>query len=197
MTHAEGTFSGIVGEILRRFCEQNGKEPPPAQVLAGLGDRILAVVRERGLPPPLHDDDQGTPGEMPEAVCAPLVAHVMSVLPEHDRVFLSVPLRQLIKACFHEEFKVCRDSFREPSPDGICRRQQLTRVRQRISGAHCIDCPYWTSLPREKHLRFLDTQWQPAGREELAAHRGIFLPEDFRRLRLWLFAAARAQDIGL
>ncbi|MEO6569728.1 MAG: hypothetical protein ABIO94_13260, partial [Opitutaceae bacterium] len=100
-------------------------------------------------------------------------------------------------ACFHEEFKVCRDSFREPSPDGICRRQQLARVRQRISGTHCIDCPYWTSLPAEKHLRFLDTQWQAAGRDELTAHLGIFLPEDFRRLRQWIYAAARCADIGL
>jgi hypothetical protein len=196
MPGAEKTFTVIVEEILRRFCRQNGR-PPPADRLREFSGRLGALVKERGLPRPLNADENGAPGELAEAECAPLLARVLGNAGEEERGFFAVPLRQLIKACFHEEFKVCRDSFREPSPDGVCRRQQLVRVRQRVSGAHCIDCPYWVALTPVQHGLFLEKEWHPAGREELALHRSIFLPEDFRELRRYLHDTARGSDIGL
>jgi hypothetical protein len=193
MPGAEETFAVIVPEILRRFCLQNGREPPAAGVLQGFAARLWARVEERGLPRPLGADEPGAPGELSEEECAPLLARVLENASEEDGNFFAIPLRQLIKACFHEEFKTCRDSFREPSPDGICRRQQLARARQRVSGAHCIDCPYWVALTPEQHGCFLEKEWQPAGRGELFLHRAIFLPEDFRRLRRYLQHAARSR----
>lgn len=191
MPAAEETFVQIVENILRRFCEQNDHEPPDASILRGLAERLHVLTQTHGLPRPLARDEQGTPGELPEAECALLLERVLANASAEDRERLTIPLRQLVKACFHPEFKICRDSFREVSDDGSCRRQQLVRVRGRVSGAHCIDCPYWTALSPGQHARFLDRSWQPAGHAVLAANAAIFLPQDFRELRRWLYAMAR------
>jgi hypothetical protein len=190
-------FAEIVPEILRRFSVQNGREPPDEVALSSVAARLWQLVQERGLPPPLGASEAGTPVEIPDETCAPLVERTLEPVSERDREWLRVPVRQLIKACFHGEFKICRDSFREVSPDGSCRRQQLSRVKQRVSGTHCIDCPYWVALPPETHRRFIEREWQPGGREELRFYREIFLPEDFRRMRRLLHAHARNLDIGL
>jgi hypothetical protein len=125
---------------------------------------------------------------MSEEECAPLVARVVAGV-EGDAL-LAEAARQLVKACFYPEFKVCRDSFREVARDGACRRQQLARVRGRISGTHCVDCPHWVALEPAEHVRFVTAEWRmdPA---DFTAHREVFLPEDFRELRRWLYAAAR------
>ena len=117
----------------------------------------------------------------------PLVARVIA---GSDEPLLAEAARHLVKACFYPEFKVCRDSFREVTADGSCRRQELERVRGRVSGTHCVDCPHWVALEPEAHSEFLAREWraQPA---LLMEHRDIFLPEDFRALRRWLHAAAR------
>jgi hypothetical protein len=122
---------------------------------------------------------------------APLVANVLEG--SSRALELSTVARQLIKACFSAEFKKCRDSYRDLEPDGSCRRQQLKRVRTRLSGSHCIDCPYWTSLTAEQNVALLAEAW--VGDEtELTAHRDIFLPEDFRAFRRLLRAHADATE---
>jgi hypothetical protein len=130
----------------------------------------------------------GNPGEMADAEVGPLVDELLEGSPRKDD--LAVPVRQLIKACFHPEFRRCRDSYREREADGTCRRQQLKKARARVSGAHCVDCPYWTSLSREEHTRCLLRGWagNPADFHE---HAEVFLPEDFRALKRWLHARAR------
>jgi hypothetical protein len=101
------------------------------------------------------------------------------------------PVRQLVKACFHREFAICRDSYREVSSDGICRRQQLKKALGRVSGSHCVDCPYWTSLSEEEHAQRLGESWT-ADPGEFARNRSLYLPADFRALRLWIHTAARS-----
>jgi hypothetical protein len=130
---------------------------------------------------------------MAEEECAPLVARVVAGV--EGEALLAEAARQIVKACFYPEFKVCRDSFREVARDGACRRQQLERVRGRISGTHCVDCPHWVALEPAEHVRFVTAEWRgdPAG---FTAHREIFLPEDFRALRRWLHAAAREPAAG-
>lgn len=191
MDLAEENFCALVPQILQRFARQNDLPPLSLATLQEVAGRLWTVVEERGLPPPLEPGDPGSPGDLPDAECAPLVARVLGDLAGPPREKLAVPVRQLVKACFHPEFKVCRDSFREVSPDGTCRRQQLARVRTRVSGTHCIDCPHWTALAPGEHVKFLEGEWQPAGRSQLAANVGIFLPEDFRKLRHLLYAKAR------
>jgi hypothetical protein len=194
MATTRETFVELIAGILERFCAQNAVGPiPAAAARRALGDRLWELVEERGLPRPLAGDETGQPGDLPDAQCAPLLERALVDLPAGEREILGVPVRQLIKACFHPEFKICRDSFREVSGDGTCRRQQLARVRVRVSGAHCIDCPHWVALTPEAHARFLREEWLPEGRPALAEYQSIFLPEDFRALRRLLYAHTRCR----
>jgi hypothetical protein len=74
--------------------------------------------------------------------------------------------------------------------DGSCRRQELERVRGRISGTHCVDCPHWVALEPAEHATYLKGEWR-ADPALLHEHGDLFLPEDFRELRRWLHRAAR------
>ena len=122
---------------------------------------------------------------------APLIERLLAGLSECEQTALATPARQLVKACLQGDFKTCRDSFREVSPDVSCRRQDLTRVRERISGTHCVDCPYWLSLTPVQHARFLTCEWRSGAPEEFVAQQAIFLPEDYRALRRFV-----RQDLG-
>lgn len=191
MGSAGEDFCIIVPQILQRFADQNDLSPFPVAELEQIAARLWSVIEERGLPAPLGPDEVGSPGDLPDGECTPLVARVLGDVAEPQREKLAVPVRQLVKACFHPEFRHCRDSFREVSPDGSCRRQQIDRVRTRVSGTHCIDCPHWVAFTAGQHVKFLEYEWQPGGRADLATYLAIFLPEDFRKLRHLLYAKAR------
>ncbi len=188
MNDREGQFCERVGAVLRRFVYQNAGAMPAEEVLRETGARLWALVRERGLPPPLADGDPGVPGGMTEEECAPLVAGVMAG--GNDPVLVNA-VKQLVKTCFYPEFRVCRDSYRTVAADGGCRRQERERVRGRVSGTHCVDCPHWIGLEPGEHERFLAEAWR-TNPVELARDRDLFLPEDFRALRRWLRSVARA-----
>jgi hypothetical protein len=192
MTSAGNAFAPLVGAILSRYFRQNDQPAPSGAEVAAIAARLWALIGERGLPRPLGPAERGAPGEMPDAEVSPLVERVLGDAPPARRAALGGPVRQLVKACFYPEFKACRDSFREVAPDGTCRRQELARARGRVSGAHCVDCPHWVALTPEQHGRYLARTWRPAGAAEFAAHREVFLPEDFRALRRFLHALARA-----
>ncbi len=176
-------FIQHVQAILDRWCVQNNIVIPPGES-AGVAQRLAGLVGERRAGP-------AGPGgffssEMSDPEAAPFVAAMLAEIPVPRRELLMTPARQLVKACFNPLRTRCRDSFRERGSDGSCRRQELPRVRSRVSGSHCIDCPYFTELPEEPHREFLRECWDPAKRDELAAHWEIFLPEDFRALRIWI-----------
>jgi hypothetical protein len=184
---AEKEFSRLVGAVLVRFLAQNGRAAPPDAAIAAFGARLWTLVKERGLPRPLAAHERGEPGEMSDAECAPLGGRVLGGATDE---WLAAAAKQLVKACFYPEFKTCRDSWREVAADGACRRQELARVRGRVSGAHCVDCPHWVAMTPAPHEKFLAKNWR-AGAENFRANRGEFLPEDFRALRVWLHARAR------
>ena len=186
MNEAE-EFSRLVGAVLARFFAQNSRTPPAEAERAALGGRLWTLVAERGLPRALADGECGAAGGMSEEDCAPLVARVLGGASEE---LLAGAVKQLVKACFYPEFTVCRDSFRELARDGGCRRQELARVRTRVSGAHCVDCPHWVARSPAEHEQFLAAEWRGDAASFFAA-RSVFLPEDFRALRQWLHAAAR------
>ena len=180
-------FESLVVQIVARYFAQNGRLSPSAAELRAFAARLGALVAERGLPRALAPDECGAPGSMAESECAPLAARVLDGAGD---ALLAEVARQLIKACFYPEFRVCRDSFREATREGACRRQELARVRGRVSGTHCVDCPHWVALPPAAHAAYVAREWR-AGPEVFAEHREIYLPEDFRALRQWLHAAAR------
>lgn len=177
----------LIGSVVRRWFQQHGRPSPDSSIVAGLATRLRELIDERGLPPPLPEGECGAPGGMSEAECSPLVLRVAGTQAEP---LLAEATRQLVKACFYPEFSNCRDSFRQVSPDGSCRRQQLSRVRGRLSGAHCVDCPHWIRFSPAEHAEFLAAQWHD-GATAFLSHRDIFLPEDFRALRRWLWSRAR------
>jgi hypothetical protein len=186
MAEPMGEFERLVSAVVTRFAAQKSRTIPAAQITL-MARQLGDLVRERGLPPPLAEGERGAPGGMSEDVCAPLVGRVVAGT---DEPLLADAARQLVKACFYPEFTECRDSYREVSPDGSCRRQELPRALGRVSGVHCVDCPHWVALPSAAHGELLEREWRgdPA---LLAEHCGVFMPEDFRALRHWLHAAAR------
>jgi hypothetical protein len=184
---AEAAFAALAGKCVRRFLEQTGQAPLSDTFLTQYAARLWQVVNEAGLPPPLAGDDSGEPGEMPAERAAELAAQVFAGLPLQERhVELDVPTRQLLKACLQPEFRQCRESYHEVV-DGACRRQQLKRVRARISGAHCVDCPYWVSLRSDQHRALLAKSWVSGDPAEFEQHAAIYLPEDFRALRVFVW----------
>jgi len=192
VTNSEsGIFVQLVSAILDRYRRQNAMEPLAEEEKAMLAARLWTLITVRGLPPPLAKNEMGAPGEMSAEEVAPLVAVVIGEAKNAET--LKTPVRQLVKACFHPEFKKCRDSFRELDANGTCRRQQLGRARERVSGAHCVDCPHWVALAAEQHRRFLAKAWH-GDASEFTANQDVFLPEDFRALRRWLYAARRKAD---
>ncbi len=177
-------FAELVRPVLERALRQSGRAVS-AGVQAQFAARLEALVVARGVPPPLAPGEKGEPGEMPVDAVAALIEPLLAGFAAADREALATPARQLVKACFQGDFKTCRESYHELSPDGSCRRQELPRARERISGSHCVDCPYWLSLTPMQHERLLTKAWH-GDSAALAAHRDVFLPEDFRELRLFI-----------
>lgn len=184
---AEVAFVALAGKCVRRFLAQNGQAPLSDDFLTDYTARLWRVVNAAGLPPPLANDAAGEPGEMPSERAAELAAQVFAGLASTERhADLDVPTRQLLKACLQPEFRQCRESYHEVV-EGACRRQQLKRVRARISGAHCVDCPYWVSLRPDQHHALLARSWVSGDSGELDRHEAIYLPEDFRALRIFIW----------
>ncbi len=180
-------FEGIVADIVRRFFRQNGEAPPADAEIGQLAARLAGLVADRGLPRPLAAGEAGAPGGLPETEIAAMTARVAG---ETAAARTAEAAKQLVKALFYPDFTVCRDSYRETGKDGSCKRQEWTRVRGRVSGSHCVDCPHWTALAPEAHATLLRGAWcGPA--DGFDRERGGFLPEDFRALRRWRQAAQR------
>lgn len=156
-------FEDLVVGLLDRFQRQQDRPPADPAVLRAVAARLGELVRSA--PPP------GEPGGMAAQVAGPGLDPGLA-----DAV------TQLVKAVTYPRLDVCRESYREPGPDGSCRRQQATQARRRISGTHCVDCPHWLAFGPTEHAAWLRAAWRsdPA---EFDAARGVFLPEDFRALR--------------
>lgn len=190
MPFASIEFRSLVQAVVVRFYRQNAQAVPSKAELEAFASGLGAIVAERGLPPPLAAGDPGAPGGLPEAEITALVARFV---PNDANAFCTDVARQLVKTCFYPEFTVCRDSYRECGKDGVCRRQDADRARRRVSGSHCVDCPYWVTLGTSDHEAFLVAAWH-AGPDAFQANRAVFLPEDFRALRRWLWQHARAAE---
>lgn len=182
-------FSRLAGAVVARMFARHGKALPAMVAGGEFGARLWQAVVEGGGLPSAHAGPGLSRGS-PEEAWSPLVARVVGG--ESDALFAAVT-KQLLKACLYPPPAACCDSYREAGADGLCRRQELSRVRSRISGAHCVDCPHWVGLSREPHIALLQAEWRGAVRN-FFDHQSDFLPEDFRDLRLWLEARLRVRS---
>ena len=91
-------FGALFAAVVRRFFAQNGAVAPTDSALAATGERLWAVVSERGLPPPLAPHERGEPGGMTDAECSPLMARVLAGA---DDPLLAEAVRQIVKACLY------------------------------------------------------------------------------------------------
>jgi hypothetical protein len=48
-----------------------------------------------------------------------------------------------------------------------------------------VDCPHWVGLDAAKNLALMERAWVEGPIAAFYEHRDIFLPEDFRALRVW------------
>jgi hypothetical protein len=166
-------FSLRLTAVLQRFYAQNSRPPLPHATIATVAQRLWLLMQERG---PVQARD----GELSADEAQTLTARVLA---DFSDELLAIAARQLVKTCLQPSPATCRNSYREVTADGRCRRQDIGRVRTRISGSHCVDCPYWQELDADDHAALLAQHWQGADSREFAAHREIFLPEDYRVLR--------------
>ena len=160
-------FEDLVVALLERFQRQQNRPPADPVALRGVARRLAELARA-GAP-------AAEPGALALSTAAP------GADPE-----LADAVTQLVKAITYPRLEVCRESYREATPDGSCRRQALAQARRRISGTHCVDCPHWLAFAPAEHAAWLRAAWRTAPTEFDAA-RGVFLPEDFRALRRLLY----------
>jgi len=189
MSSSAEAFQQRVGVVMDRFARQNGEKFARDSV-ARFAERLWRLIEKRGLPEALEEGETGKPGELEKSEVGELTRRAMKGV-EEGKIFEDAA-KQVVKTCFYPEFRVCRDSYRERSGKGVCKRQVLEKARGRVSGAHCVDCPYWTDVSPERHAELLRDGWC-GDAAELDENRGVFLPEDFRELRRWVREwAARA-----
>lgn len=170
-----------VRQVLTRYCRQNGGDDGLAAEITTVAARLAEIARWRAAESP-DATGPGEPPEMEAAAVGGLVTRVLDGLSEAGR--LAGPVKQLVKGCFQATRRKCRESYREVDAAGVCRRQLRAKARERVSGTHCVDCPYWVQLTPEQHEQLLARAWiGGGGAAELAAGRAVFLPEDFRALR--------------
>lgn len=178
-TRAEPDFASLVEAVLTRALAQMGRSVLSESELKSIAREVLAIGREGGWAFRFSSSNNELPLEMVRAWQNRLSVLALGRSDELGNVY-----KQLLKGCFQASPERCRDSYRETDSAGRCRRQERDYDLNRISGAHCVDCPYWCEKEAEMHLEWLGNQWL-RGASELKVGRDIYLPEDFRALRRW------------
>ena len=174
--------------VFTRFLRQNDVEPEAELVREFVG-RLQQLVADYGLPAITDNEAQSLETRLSDKECNARAAFVAGT---DAAPIVAEAAKQLVKTLFYPELKVCRSSFEAVTGDGACRRQELERVRRRVSGTHCVDCPHWRDWDAQGHIQYLQPRWL-ASSDNFTANRDIFLPEDFRVLRA---AIARQRDAG-
>ncbi len=177
-------FTHIVRKILARLYKQTGRPVPPDIALTHYAQQLWALVKAEGQPAPLAGSDQGTELKLSDARAQELGEKFFATFRFPNlRAELEKPTRHLLGALLNPEFKTCRQSFKELDAAGQCERRDPEKSRARVSGVHCVDCPYWTALSAEKNEKLVAKDWPAERLAELTANLPVFLPEDFRALR--------------
>jgi hypothetical protein len=187
-------FQQIGLELSQRFFRQVGVPPPGPAYLGSLWTRIWDVTHREGLPAPLAAHEIGAPAALDSEFLELLTEDALSELPVHRAAdHLRVLCMQVFTALLSAEFRACRQSFQEEGSGGACLRQDPEHCRDRLSGSHCEDCPFFVALSADQHRKLLERSFPEQRRAAWQANRDLFLPEDFRALRVFWHLHLRQQ----
>jgi hypothetical protein len=179
-------FSLIVQEICKRFFSQMSCIPPSDAYLKSLAASIWSSVHAEGLPRPLAINEIGEAVTLEDSYLGAIVEKILHDLPRHRLDDLIHTLCfQIINALLAPEFKACRQSYDKRDATGECARQALDECKDRISGSHCEDCPFFIALSKDQHRKLLSRAFGPEHLNTFLNNTGVFLPEDFRSLRIF------------
>jgi hypothetical protein len=189
---AQEGFVHQIKKSLQRYFRQQDRPVPPESALVPFAQVLWKLVEKHGLPKPLEPSDQGQHENMSDESLRARLDEIWSRYRLTDyRKDLEAPARHFVKGIWQPEFKKCRLSYKKTSPSGDCSRQSLDHARGRISGTHCVDCPYWVSVTAVKNERLLTKEWAPESVHELTSNLDVFLPDDYRNLKQLLYMHAR------
>ena len=172
-------FVACLSPVIERGLRQTGRAPLSDAHMVALARTILVIGARGGWARRFGAERDEIRTEEVAAWSNLLGAAVSERAAELGTVF-----KQVLKSCFQPSPQQCRNSFCETDSAGRCRRQERVYDQGRLSGAHCVDCPYWTEMNDSEHFEFLMDRWI-AGEADLRAHRSVYLPDDFRALRRW------------
>ncbi|MCC5789366.1 MAG: hypothetical protein JJT75_07010 [Opitutales bacterium] len=185
-------FANLSLRLINRFLQNTAQESIPERETRAMLREVWAVAAQEGFPEPLPSKESGEPGEMSTEDRR---AWADKILAKEEwqayRERLLPPFQQLFAALLLPEFKKCRLSYKEKDESGSCQRQDPEHNRNRICGSHCADCPYWVELSPEQNEKLLRKSWPPENLSDFIDQQDLFLPEDFRVLRHFLYMNRR------
>ncbi len=180
-------FIELAKNIIDRVCEQNNKMYFDPEILEKFAKIVWDTCIEYGLPNPVPKDQKEKPNPIDPEELTELMVKILDKMEDpEERIELAVLGIQLIKSLVQPEFPKCRLSYCKNNDAGVCERQNLQHSKQRISGAHCVDCPLFVLTKPAKHPKVLISQWDKSKQDELKDNIDVFLPADFRQLRYFL-----------
>ncbi|MCC5840787.1 MAG: hypothetical protein JJT96_11730 [Opitutales bacterium] len=182
-------FVQLAGAVAERYFIQNGRRVdwlrlPEEKILSDIWEYSI----KKGTPSPLSQSDMGKAGDPHSPVWSERTEELLQgwKLSPPLADFMTPLVHQLLLALLLPEFKACRQSYLEEEPlEGCIPRQEIDHCRERISGSHCEDCPYFTALSSDKHRKLLERSWKK-GPAAFAKEADVFLPDDFRYLRVFI-----------
>ncbi len=185
-------FERLVTDVMARALRQDGGSLPSPAAQESCVRSLWEAAEALGWPTPLAEGTVCPAGETPGAALEPRALEIAAkVENEAERVRLLPVIRQLLKACVYPEFTQCRDSYRAATAEGRCARQQRAVAAARISGSHCVDCPYFVALTEDEHRSLLRAAWRGDSVDSFDREPSVFLPNDFRALRRFLWLRSR------
>ena len=187
-----GAFVGIGLELTKRYFAQQSVLPPSDAYISSLWEGLWAIVLAEGMPRPLAPNEVGEPRTLEDSYLFSLAEKNLIRLPKHraDDVLRTLCIQVFI-ALLSPEFKACRQSFQGAFAAGQCNRRSVDHCRDRVSGSHCEDCPFFVALSGDQHRKLLGRSFAPSGQAAWNAHVALFLPEDFRALRIFWYLHIR------
>lgn len=185
-------FERLVADVTVRVLAQDGGPALPSSSWEPCVRVLWDAAEAIGWPTPLPTGTECPAGETPGAVLEPHVLALAARVPDESQRARVLPVvRQLLKACVYPEFTTCRDSYRATTAEGRCARQQRGVAAARISGSPCVDCPYFVARTEDEHRALLLASWRGGTEESFHRDPSVFLPNDFRALRRFLWLRSR------